>query len=497
MISIFYSTKKDSKEHSEYLKQTCVLDDVEIIHFTNRKTHSLAEAYNLAINSSKHEILICVHDDVHLEKGWDKKIYDYFQNSDYGILGLAGTTDLDETGMWWRNNTLMVGNVHHKSKEGKWYESKYSESIPNEIFQTVCIDGLFIGIHKDRIKADFDESFKGFHFYDIPFCLRNHLQDVKIGVVTDIKVKHESVGMISEEWNQNRLLFTENYKESLPANVIPTPYVKYREIKLKETPSLAIIIPSKDNFEYLSKCLDSLKKTAYTNYKIYIADTGSNEETISSIENYIGSDEKIVLIKYDYYNFAKINNDVVKNYVDKKTELLLFCNDDIVMVNDAISLMVEEYLNNKKGVGTIGCRLYYENNRIQHGGILVYQNKENRIGLSHKGIRTYYNASFNKKPDTLGSTGAFLMIKKILFDAIGGLNEETKECFEDVLLNMDCIIRNYKNVYLGEAVCYHYESITRIKNPDKVENEKKDMVEFVLPKFTKYYTKLKNYITFV
>ena len=128
MISIFYSTKKESKEHSDYLKQTCVLNDVEIIHFTNRKTHSLAEAYNIALKESKYEILVCVHDDVHLEKGWDKKIYDYFQKSDYGILGFAGTTDLDNTGMWWRNNTMMVGIVQHKSKEGKWYESKYSES---------------------------------------------------------------------------------------------------------------------------------------------------------------------------------------------------------------------------------------------------------------------------------------------------------------------------------------------------------------------------------
>jgi GT2 family glycosyltransferase len=497
MISIFYSTKNESKEHSDYLRQTCALEGVEIIHFTNKQTHSLAEAYNIALKESKYEILVCVHDDVHLEKGWDKRIYDYFQKSDYGILGFAGTTDLDNTGMWWRNNTLMVGIVQHKSKEGKWYESKYSQSLPNVIFQTVCVDGLFIGIHKNRIKENFDEDFKEFHFYDIPFCLRNHLQGVKIGVITDIKIKHDSVGMVSEVWHKNRELFAENYKEFLPASVVPNPHISNREIKFKESPSLAIIIPSKDNFEYLSKCLDSLKKTAYTNYKIYIADTGSNETTIASIEDYIASDGRLSLVKYDYYNFAKINNDVVKNHIDKKTELLLFCNDDIEMVNDAISLMVEEYLNNKKGIGTIGCRLYYGNNKIQHGGILMFQNKENQIGLSHKGIRTYYNAAFNKKSDVLGSTGAFLMIKKVLFDGIGGFNEGTKECFEDVLLNLDCIIRNYKNIYLGEAVCYHYESITRVKNPDKVENEKKDMVEFVLPKFSKHYNKLKNYITFV
>ena len=104
---------------------------------------------------------------------------------------------------------------------------------------------------------------------------------------------------------------------------------------------------------------------------------------------------------YDYYNFAKINNDVVKNHVSEDTELLLFSNNDIKVLNNAISQMVEVYLKNKKGIGTIGARLHFEDNTIQHGGIVTFLGQNNNgkysVGLSHQGIKSYYNYPTNKK----------------------------------------------------------------------------------------------------
>jgi len=492
MISVFFSTPITSKENLECLKNSCILPDVEVIQFVNQKTHSLAEAYNKGLEESKYPIVVFVHDDVLLEKGWDKKVYDHFQNSDYGILGVAGTTELDNTGMWWRKPQNMVGRVFHQSKEGKWYRSEYSHLIPNHIHQTVTVDGVFIAVHKERIKQPFDTEFKGFHFYDIPFCLKNHLESVKIGVIADFKLRHKSIGVIGEEWNKFREQFVKLYGEHLPATVAPIPFVSNRTTKLSQSPKVTIIIPTKDNFEVLKNCLDSFEKSNYQNFDIIIADTGSNEETLASIEKL--TSDRIKLVKYDYYHFAKINNDVVKNHVDSNTELLLFCNDDIQLINDAISLMVEVYLKNKKTVGTIGCRLHFENNSVQHGGVLCYMNKENRMGFSHKGIRTFYGASFDTEEDILGNTGAFLMIRKALFQGIGGFDERPKECFEDVILNIDCILRNYKNIYVGAAACYHYESVTRKKNPKKAQMESSDANEFLAPKVSKHAARLKKYI---
>ena len=500
MISIFYSTRKSNKKHYGEIKKSCLLKDVEIIEFVNEGTHSLPQAYNKAIEDSKYDILVCMHDDVHLEKGWDKKLLNYFNSSDYGIIGVAGTTDLKESGMWWEDKHLMVGNVYHKNQKGKWIETKYCEKINNHIIPVVCIDGLFMAMKKSKLKENFDERFDGFHFYDIPFCVRNFEKDVEIGVVTDIKIKHDSIGVPNQVWFENRKKFAELYKDSLPLNVIPPIVYKNKIIGLPEEPKLGIIIPSKDNFEYLERCINSLIKTNYSNYTIYLADTGSNDETLNKIKEYykqINKDnpDRLRIIRYDFYHFAKINNQVVKNHMDTDTDVILFCNDDIEMMNDAISMMMEQYLKHKKHVGTIGCRLYYEDNSIQHAGIQLIITKDQRVALTHKGIKTYYKGSFEKEYDVFGSTGAFLMIGRDVFLNVGGFDERTSECMEDVILNIDCIVKNLKNIYLGSAVCYHYESVTRSKNPDKIEGERKDLVERVVPRIQAHIIKLKKYAT--
>lgn len=499
MISIYYSTRAKNSQANKRISNSCFYKTNEIIEFINDGTHSLSKVYNIALKDANNPIIVCIHDDIHLEKGWDKKLFDYFESSDYGILGLAGTTDLPQSGIWWEDKNRMIGRVFHLQANGRYYESKYSNKYVNKILPAVCIDGLFIGVHRDRIKKDFDERFDGFHFYDIPFCVRNYYAGVNIGVITDISVKHDSIGKPNQKWFDNKAKFMSLYKLKLPLNLnVPIDF-ENNEVKLKNSPKLGIIIPTKDNFEYLEKCIYSLIKTKYSNYTIYIADTGSNEETLDKIKDLyqkinIGKD-LLKIIRYDYYNFSKINNNIVENHVSEDTDVLLFCNDDIVMVNDAISLMIQQYNKHKKHVGTIGCRLYYGDNSIQHGGIEMFISKNNQIGLSHKGIRSYYNVSHNKEYDTLGNTGAFLMVSREVFFKLNGFTELTEECMEDVILNIDCIVNNYKNIYVGEAVCYHYESISRSKNSDKKAKEKQDFLNVLAPKIKKHILKLKKYIT--
>ena len=80
----------------------------------------------------------------------------------------------------------------------------------------VTVDGLFFAVHKNRIKEKFDEEFDGFHFYDIPFCVLNHLKGVKIGVTTKIMVIHKSIGQVNEQWVNNKSIFEKKYGNNLP-----------------------------------------------------------------------------------------------------------------------------------------------------------------------------------------------------------------------------------------------------------------------------------------
>jgi len=486
MISVVYCTREHNPQHIEHLKKSSGLKDIEIIEYINHG-ESLTKFYNKGLSESKNNILVFCHDDIILNtNNWGKKILNHFNNSDYGILGVAGTTDLSESGRWWDDNTKMMGQVKHQH-EGKSWDSIYCSNFGEKILQSVIVDGLFFVVNKERLKSNFDESFKGFHFYEIDFCFNNHLHGVKVGVISNIRVTHKSIGMTNQEWEDNRKQFVEKYKTNLPHNIKGEIIFNNENPKLNKLPHVGVIIPTKGNVELLTKCVNSIwEKDPYPNITVYIADTGSTEEEKNKIKELIfkhsiQSDRPrtIKLIEYDYYNFAKINNDVVWSYITNNIEVLLFCNNDIELINNAISKMVNVLVNNKS-VGTVGARLHFEDGTIQHSGVIAFLGQDRSIRISHKGLKSYYNYHTNTK-EVFGNTAAFMMIKKDIFNKIGGFNQGYKECFEDVELNIDCLSRNLKNYFVSDAVCYHYESQTRNKDSEKLKREGEDYVKRLIP----------------
>lgn len=222
MITIGYSTRQSNPELQEYLKKSCGHPKVQVIEKVNPNGRSLTEVYNEILNESEHDIVVLCHDDIYFEnKNWSNKLLNHFKRSDYGILGVAGSTILPKSGMWWEDRSKMIGIVNHESNGKKW-ESKYSNSLGNQIQNVVLVDGLFIAIHKERIKENFDEEVKGFHLYDVDFSFRNYINDVKIGVIYDIRITHKSIGATNEQWEENRKIFSEKYSEKLPIKILKT-----------------------------------------------------------------------------------------------------------------------------------------------------------------------------------------------------------------------------------------------------------------------------------
>jgi GT2 family glycosyltransferase len=502
MITIIYSTHKDKEYNNKFrhhLLQNVGLKDVEILEFENFNQYSLAEVYNKGIYQSKYDIVCCVHNDIKLSKNWGKELLnDFNKNSEFGIIGKAGTSYYPESGVYWeRMNQTMVGHVAHQPENSKKWVNKYSNSF-NEIIPVISIDGLFISFDKNKIKYTFDESIGRFHFYDHTFCLKNYIEGVKIGVTFSFDVIHESIGRPNEEFFESKNKFVEKFSSYLPLDLKPNSFYvpKITGKPIKNIGKVAVIIPTKNKSNLVIDCVNSFFEHCDPNtFHIFIADTGSDDDEKLIIKSLSDSHENVSVIEYDYYNFAKTNNDIVKNHIGSEFEFLLFCNNDIKLMNNVIYGMLKVF-KTYKNTGTVGCRLHFEDNTIQHDGVRFMVDQHQMLHLSHYNFRSYYTYTKSLK-EVPASTAALLMITKNVFNKCGGFNENYTECFEDVELNLKALLLGLTNYYDGSLVAYHYESQTR--NDDELKNEKArhDFKEHLFPfinsnlnKFGKFFDKI-------
>jgi len=222
MISVVYCTREHKPEHSEHIRKAFGHPKVEVIEYVN-SGEGLTKYYDKGLREAKHDIVVFLHDDIVVNtKQVANKIVKLFEkNPEYGILGVAGTKNLPSSGMWWEDRSKMYGRVEH-THEGKTWLSAYSDDMGNDVEEVVIVDGLFFSVHKGRLKEGFDLDVKGFHFYEIDFCFRNYLKGVKVGVHTNVRVNHMSIGQTNTEWDENKVRFAEKYKENLPVTVKKT-----------------------------------------------------------------------------------------------------------------------------------------------------------------------------------------------------------------------------------------------------------------------------------
>jgi hypothetical protein len=219
-VSVVISTRKTDDKFIELVSKKFSHPKTQIIVFENDGI-PLSKIYNEGLEKSTSDIVVFMHDDVYIgTSNLTPKINRIFDdNPEYGIVGVAGT-DLLTSGRWWDNQDNMFGIVSHEHN-GKIYtkyfsKQKYIDTLKN----VVIVDGLFMMVHKKRIKHTFNEEFRGFHFYDLPICVENFMDGVKIGVTTKIKILHKSIGITNKEWERNKLLFEALYEKIFPIKVV-------------------------------------------------------------------------------------------------------------------------------------------------------------------------------------------------------------------------------------------------------------------------------------
>ncbi|GET37167.1 putative glycosyl transferase [Microseira wollei NIES-4236] len=225
-------------------------------------------------------------------------------------------------------------------------------------------------------------------------------------------------------------------------------------------PSVAIVIPTKNQVSLLQNCLTSLEKTTYQNYQVVVVDNESDEaETLAYLEQI---PHRVLKVKNPdgKFNFAAINNRAAEQF---ETDYLLFLNNDTQVISpDWLSQMIG--YAQIEGVGAVGARLLFPDGRVQHAGVIHGMhhglaghafkliNKDDGGYLSYAKVTRNYSAV----------TAACLLTPRQLFLELGGFDKiEFAVAYNDADYGYRLLEKGYRSVYCPTAEFIHYEGSTR------------------------------------
>ena len=266
-------------------------------------------------------------------------------------------------------------------------------------------------------------------------------------------------------------------RRGIAADVAPAPEAFWlRRIRYAlpaARPLVSVIIPTRDRPDLLLQCIKSLwGKSTYYKIELLVVDNGSKEaKTLGMLEwlsEYLPAQSQPGRVVRDEspFNFAALNNRAVRL---SRGEILCLMNNDVESLSrgwleEMVSLAV------RPEIGAVGARLWYPDQTLQHGGMVL--GMEAGTGHAHKhlargetghGFRAVLQQEFS------AVTGACLVCRRSVYDEVGGMDESLPIAFNDVDLCLRFRRAGYRNVWTPYAELIHHESATRglDSNPEK------------------------------
>ena len=308
----------------------------------------------------------------------------------------------------------------------------------------------------DMILRLTDKAKKVVHIPKLLYYWRSH----KDSVASDINAKSYAIdaakGAVAEHLRSKGF---ENF-EITSTKAFETIFrIRYEIIG---EPKISIVIPNKDHVDDLKRCITSiLEKSSYDNYEIIIVENNSSTEEIFEYYEELSKNPRINVITYEGdFNYSRINNLGVSK-ADGEYVILLNNDTQVITLNWMEELLMYAQ---REDVGAVGCTLYYEDKTIQHAGVVI------GLGAHRTAGHTHYRVSCNNlgymgrlcyAQNVTAVTGACLMVKKEIYDKVGGLDETFEVSLNDVDFCLRVREAGYLNVFTPFAQLYHFESASR------------------------------------
>lgn len=283
--------------------------------------------------------------------------------------------------------------------------------------------------------------------------------------------------------NQRKALEDDLRARKIEGEVVPTTLSGVWRVKYKiiEEPLVSIVIPTKDKFDYIKRCLESIKrKSTYQNYEIVLVDTGSTDRKVLKLyKDFKTTNANFRLFNWnEKFNFSAVCNFGVKEANGKY--VLLLNNDTEVITPDWIESMLEHA--QREDVGAVGCKLLFPDNRIQHAGVILGIKGGNiRKGVAGHAFKR------QKRDDRVVNfqvvdavrnwsavTAACVMISKEKYEEVMGQDPTFRIAYNDVDFCLRLSRKGYFNVFTPYTVLYHHESVS-VGTPERGD---RDLLEF-------------------
>ncbi|WP_444912188.1 glycosyltransferase family 2 protein [Microbulbifer sp. PAAF003] len=256
-------------------------------------------------------------------------------------------------------------------------------------------------------------------------------------------------------------LGSEGLKARALPGVAPNSYRVRWDIS-EPPPLVSLLIPTRDSLDILKPCVEAiLTRTCYPNFELLILDNQSRcEATLHFLDEVRATDSRVSVHRWDHpFNYSAINNFGVSL---AKGEIIGLINNDIEPINDEwLTEMVGQV--QRPEIGCVGAKLYYPNDTIQHGGVIL--GIGGVAGHSHKYFSRHEYGYFSRLhlvQNLSAVTAACLLIRKSVFLEVAGLDAENLAvAFNDVDLCLKVREAGYRNLWTPYAELYHHESVSR------------------------------------
>jgi GT2 family glycosyltransferase len=240
---------------------------------------------------------------------------------------------------------------------------------------------------------------------------------------------------------------------------VPGGHYRVKRLVPNPAPSVAIVIPTRDRVALVRQCVESIRRlTTYPNYRVVVVDNQSREPKTRAWFEAVRA-EGVQVLPYDLpFNFSALNNHAVRQLND---DIVVLLNNDIEVITPT---WLEELVSHaaRTEIGCVGAMLYYPNDTIQHGGVIVGTGGVAGHAYLHhaRGTHGYFNRA--KLVQSLSAvTGACLAVRRSVYLEVGGLDETLTVAFNDIDFCLRVRECGYRNIWTPFAELYHHESASR------------------------------------